>query len=151
MPNSDRQKTKIQAAVDDKGRRALAIQQEQFSGPLPHPETLQHYENIQPGFADRIIKMAESEQAHRHDCEKRALDAEISDGTADRLEAMRGQNFALLIGVVGFAVSAWAAYCGQQIVGAVVGGTSILSLVGAFLAGRKKDTSPPPPILTKRV
>jgi uncharacterized membrane protein len=37
-----------------------------FSSPLPHPTSLQGYEALVPGSADRFLKMAESEQRHRH-------------------------------------------------------------------------------------
>lgn len=43
------------------------------SGPLPSPEAFEAYERIQPGAADRIIKMAED-----------ALKAEIRMGYIDR-------------------------------------------------------------------
>lgn len=34
----------------------------QFSGPLPHPSILKGYDDIEKGFADRIVKMAEKDQ-----------------------------------------------------------------------------------------
>ena len=40
-----------------------------YSGPLPAPATIKKYENILPGSAERIFKMAEKEQAHRIDWE----------------------------------------------------------------------------------
>lgn len=36
-----------------------------FSGPIPDPESLAKYEQISPGFADRILNMAEEEAKHR--------------------------------------------------------------------------------------
>jgi uncharacterized membrane protein len=35
------------------------------SVPLPHPSELEHYENILPGAAARIIAMAENQSKHR--------------------------------------------------------------------------------------
>jgi uncharacterized membrane protein len=40
-------------------------------GPLPSPDTLNKYEQIQPGFANRIIKLAEDEATHRRSLERR--------------------------------------------------------------------------------
>lgn len=37
-----------------------------YQGPIPPPEVLEKYEKISPGFADRIVKMAEIEQEHRN-------------------------------------------------------------------------------------
>lgn len=44
-----------------------------YSGPLPHPQQLKAYDDITPGAADRIIAMAERENAHRHKKETAAL------------------------------------------------------------------------------
>ena len=44
-----------------------------FSGPLPPPALLQGYENIKPGFAERIVQMAEGEANHRREQEKKPL------------------------------------------------------------------------------
>jgi uncharacterized membrane protein len=40
---------------------------------LPHPEILEGYDYVIKGSADRILRMFEKEQEHRHDWEKRAL------------------------------------------------------------------------------
>ena len=39
-----------------------------YIGPIPPPEILNSYDKIQPGFAERIIVMAEKEQSERHKC-----------------------------------------------------------------------------------
>jgi len=44
-------------------------QVQQWSGPLPAPESLAKYDNIVPGAAERILVMAEKEQNHRHHTE----------------------------------------------------------------------------------
>ena len=36
-----------------------------YSGPVPSPKMLEHYEKIQPGSADRLIKLTENEQGIR--------------------------------------------------------------------------------------
>ncbi len=48
-----------------------------FSGPLPPPEILQRYNEIVPGAADRIIKMAESQHHHRQALEKSVVDSNV--------------------------------------------------------------------------
>jgi len=58
-PNSDSNST-------DSRQMVMASSQEFFAGPLPPPYIMQGYENILPGSADRILKMAEGEQSHRH-------------------------------------------------------------------------------------
>ncbi len=44
----------------------LTLQAKHFEGPLPPPEQLKQYEEVSPGFAERIVQMAEKEQDFRH-------------------------------------------------------------------------------------
>ena len=59
-------------------RRAQVAISQQFSGPLPPPEILAKYEQILPGAADRIIKMAESQQSHRQRLEQKVIESNTS-------------------------------------------------------------------------
>ena len=43
---------------------------EQFTGPIPHPEHMQRYQDIDQSFPNRILKMAESNLAHKQSVEK---------------------------------------------------------------------------------
>lgn len=49
-----------------------------FQGPLPPPEILAGYERALPGAADRIVTMAEKNQAHRHALEAKVIPAGIA-------------------------------------------------------------------------
>lgn len=42
-------------------------------GPLPDPETLAQYEQIQPGFANRVITLAEGEAQHRRGLDRKVI------------------------------------------------------------------------------
>jgi uncharacterized membrane protein len=44
-----------------------------FQGPLPPPEILARYNDVVPGCADRIISMAERQQSHRHNLERKVV------------------------------------------------------------------------------
>ena len=39
---------------------------ETHSGPLPAPRQLSDYEAVLPGLAERIVRLTEAEQQHRH-------------------------------------------------------------------------------------
>jgi uncharacterized membrane protein len=52
---------------------------QQWTGPLPPPAALEHFDRIIPNGADRIMKMIEQEQAHRIAYEKEALSAVKAD------------------------------------------------------------------------
>lgn len=52
-------------------RRQMAVSAEyHHSGPIPDPMTLERYDQILPGAAERIIKMAEDQSTHRREIEK---------------------------------------------------------------------------------
>jgi uncharacterized membrane protein len=53
----------------------LAFREESFSGPIPPPNFLAEYEKIQPGLADRLVKLAENQAAHRQEIEKKVIEA----------------------------------------------------------------------------
>lgn len=70
-----------------------------FSGPLPPPETLILYNDAHPGLANRIVTMAEKQQDHRIDIEKKAVSGEIEI----RREALRAAfvlGLAIVLGAV---------------------------------------------------
>ncbi|MFW5635662.1 MAG: DUF2335 domain-containing protein [Thermodesulfobacteriota bacterium] len=50
---------------------AQEIVAEKYSGPIPAPEALRQYGDINPDFPDRIIQMAEKEMKHRHRMEEK--------------------------------------------------------------------------------
>lgn len=64
-----------------------AIKQESFSGPIPHPELLQKYDEVKPGFAERIISMAERQLDHRINCEDKVVD-DYSEAQSRFIKAM---------------------------------------------------------------
>jgi|SaaInl7_200m_RNA_FD_contig_21_1784156_length_681_multi_9_in_0_out_0_1 hypothetical protein len=43
---------------------SVSIEETRHSGPLPSPDTLQKYEEVLSGLADRIMTMTETEQTH---------------------------------------------------------------------------------------
>jgi uncharacterized membrane protein len=47
--------------------------QTSYSGPLPPPELLEHFEKIIPGGADRIFAQFEAQTAHRQGLEAKVI------------------------------------------------------------------------------
>lgn len=64
-----------------------------YAGPIPNPEALARYEEILPGAADRIIKMAEEQSAHRQKIENEVIKSSIEN-------SKRGQIFGATIAMV---------------------------------------------------
>lgn len=52
---------------------AISYRSTRFSGPLPSPETLHEFEQVLPGLAERIVRMAEQEADHRRLVERRLV------------------------------------------------------------------------------
>lgn len=59
-------------------RFAAHQQQIIFSSPLPPPEILSKYEQIQPGLINEILQLTKTQNEHRRDSETKNLDAQIA-------------------------------------------------------------------------
>lgn len=117
----------------------MATKVASFRGPLPPPSLLQGYDDIQPGFAERIVRMAEGEADHRRQLEQKALDADIKLSHKDFTERRWGQCLAFTIVLVMAAIGGYLGINGKQVVGSVFGGPAIIAIVGAFLNKKKSN------------
>lgn len=106
------------------------IQEKSHSGPLPDPETLVKYNSVIPDGADRIMKMAENQQNHRMAIEKSLV-------SSQSLQSKLGQIFGLLIGLTGIICGTYLASIGQDVVGSIIAGGTVVSLVSVFVLGKK--------------
>lgn len=116
--------------------RAVAHVSQTYSGPIPPPQMLAEYEAVQPGFADRIISMAEKEQANRHLLENKAVDGAIKKDA-------RGQHYALMtsFGVLGG--GSLLIYTGHDWAGVALCASALTGLAYIFVSGnRKKENIP---------
>lgn len=121
--------------LDPKQREVIiksfqAVRQESFSGPIPHPEMLQGYENVKQGFAERIVAMAEAQQQHRIDCESKMVAGTVSDSS-------RGQWMAFIVAVLFLVAAVVLGLNGHDWLGGVIGGGTLIALVTVFITGRK--------------
>lgn len=87
-------------------RQILAASQ-QWSGPLPPPAALEHFNAIIPNGAQRIMSMVEQEQAHRIAMESTAMSAATGD-------TKRGHLIGGGICVLAILASAVTAYIGAH-------------------------------------
>lgn len=103
-----------------------------FSGPLPPPEVLAKYNDAVPNGAERIMAMAEKQQAHRQAIESRVIKWNTLD---QRMGLFLGFVLALSVAAGGF----WLIYAGKDGVGIAAVITSIAGPTGAFIWGRWKQ------------
>jgi uncharacterized membrane protein len=65
-------------AMSKSAQMTQVVTQRITTGPLPEPETLARYEQVQPGAADRIIRMAEQQAEHRRGIEKTVVNGNVA-------------------------------------------------------------------------
>ena len=115
--------------------RSLTVtaQRYRFSGPLPAPEVLRKYDEIVPGAAERIIRMAEEQSAHRRRLEQAVVVGDIASARRGSILA-----FILAIGVIagGFALIA----TGKDAYGIAAIIAALASLAGVFVYGRRRKS-----------
>ncbi len=116
--------------------RSIFVSQTSFrSGPLPPPEELARYNEIIGFGAERIFKMAEDQSVHRRQIEAKVVDAQIR-------QSDRGQHLGFVVAVVFLGGALWVTFAGHDAVGGILGGTTIVGIVTAFVTGKwqqKKD------------
>jgi uncharacterized membrane protein len=100
------------------------------AGPLPDPNELAAYNQVIENGADRILKMAEAQSAHRIRIESCVVQSQ-------QRQAFIGQLSGLVIGISGLSLATYASVNGQPWFGAAIGGATLGSLVKAFLATRE--------------
>ncbi|SDY86339.1 DUF2335 domain-containing protein [Nitrosomonas sp. Nm33] len=113
-------------------KQTLTIEASAFSGPLPHPAILKQYDAIQPGFAERILVMAEKDADHIRSMQQKAL-------AAKKQEVTLGQVFAVSIGIVALLCGAYVSVNSHPLYGTLLGGGSVIGLVTVFILGRSKS------------
>jgi len=105
------------------------LEAQSFQGPLPPPSLFGQYDQILPGSADRILSLAEKEQAHRQKWESEVLNAQKS-------EISRGQWMGFGLSIFALTIAFLCAYFGFPIVATVCISTVLVGIVTAFLRGR---------------
>lgn len=117
--------------VSDELRTAV-VQSATFVGPIPPPALFEHYDEVVPGAADRILKMAEKEQDHRHAWEMEEI-----------RESFWAQKLGLCIGgltfsgLIGGAI--YGTYIGNEIIVGIFLGVGVVAVAGRFII-RRGDT-----------
>jgi uncharacterized membrane protein len=113
-------------------RQTSVTREYHHSGPLPDPITLQGYDQIMPGLANRIVMMTESQHAHRISMEKKV----VNSGVRNSLMGIISGFLAVVI-MVGAGV--YLALNGLELGGAIIGTTGLAGLVGVFIYGTQSN------------
>jgi uncharacterized membrane protein len=103
---------------------------EVHGGPLPDPEILAKYEQVMPGAAERIFKMAETEQHERHLMVYR-------DHRIKSVATLLGQVLAFVMGMSGIIGGVYLVAKDKSLAGFSVFITSLTALCGVYLYNRQ--------------
>jgi uncharacterized membrane protein len=106
----------------------LEARQEVFLGPLPPPEMLRQYAELNSEYPERIFRMVEAHVA-----------ADVTTKNRESAAIMRGQLFTFGLGCIGFGVSALLAIKGLEAgaIAAAIGGISPI-IISALTNLKKK-------------
>ncbi len=100
------------------------------SGPLPSPEDLEHYNEVIPNGADRIMKMAENQLEHRLSIEKSVVNSNNNDS---RL----GQIFGFVLSIVCIGAAVYLGINDHEWLAGIIATTTIIGLITTFVLGKK--------------
>lgn len=134
MTNSGKVIPQIQGPPSVQRKTVVTGVIEAHHRPLPSPDEFAGYESVLPGSAERILRMAEAQAAHRQDMERLMISANIR---AER----RGQWFGLIATVLVLGAVCFSVYFKQTVAAALLGFGGISGLISAFITATKKAKS----------
>lgn len=114
----------------DRGEHLVHGASMTYEGPLPPASEFDRYEQVCPGAADRILSMAEREEAHRHDTEDRIVDSIIRQSKLGQIFA-----FSIALGSLGTVIFSLVI---DKPFGAVAPAILALTSLSAVFIGSKK-------------
>lgn len=113
-----------------------------WEGPLPPPTALGQYDDILPGSAERIMRMAEAQAEHRIEQEQHSSQQEDvrvqTEGTAvigDSRRGYIGLIFGFILSLLIISLGAYSIIWGNPWVGVAAIGINIAGLAGVFVYG----------------
>lgn len=102
------------------------------SGPIPDAETLAKYNDIIPNGADRIMKMAENQSAHRQNLEEIVINGGNS-------RANLGVIFAFVFAMTIALIGGFLIYYDKTIQGMIFAGAGLAGIVYLFIYGTRSQ------------
>ncbi|MDR0368014.1 MAG: DUF2335 domain-containing protein [Bacteroidales bacterium] len=113
-------------------KRQIVAASQHYSGPIPDPESLAKYEQIMPGAAERILRMAENEAKNRHKNENRLTKSYLITTILGIIFAF--SSVVLICGLVYYALKCG---FGTEAAGIAVG--AIASVAGVFMFFKRSN------------
>lgn len=107
------------------------VERKTFSGPLPAPEDFAAYKNVVPDAPERILAMAEKQQQHRIETERKIVDSNIKS-------SLRGQVLGAIMAIICLLCCVYLGIHGHDVLaGSIV--AIIVSVVTIFALRKRSD------------
>ena len=116
-------------------------QQMLYQGPVPPPQILEKLESVLPGAAERIFKMAEKDQDNMIVLQQKAQDSARQAAVEEHKENTLSLWMAFVVCSVFVICGTVLVVSGHDAVGATMIGTTLLGVIGSFLAQRRTNRS----------
>ncbi|WP_278925353.1 DUF2335 domain-containing protein [Staphylococcus auricularis] len=109
------------------------------SGPLPDPKDFEEYEEVLPGSADRIVKMAEKNQSHRIEIEKQEQEKYYESNNTITIKGIVSSTIISVSGIMGSVVlgifgNEWAA----GLIGTLSLGNIVVNMINSTVNNIKR-------------
>jgi uncharacterized membrane protein len=95
---------------------------------LPAPETLQKYETILPGIAEKLADQAVQQTSHRIEMERKLVNSYV-------WKSLLGLIFGFIVGLTGIGGGLYLTFLGYNVIGIVFSSATLVSLVMSFIYG----------------
>ncbi|MCY4103088.1 MAG: DUF2335 domain-containing protein [bacterium] len=118
-----------ETSSDESAQVVSSTSLENFAGPLPPPNVVDAYGDINPGFPERIFALTESSLAHRQ-----AMDRGRSRRSTVGLVA------GVVIALSFLGVAAWLINGGHGVFGTILGSVDLVALVSVFVLGHRNGS-----------
>lgn len=110
-----------------------------FHGPLPPPEMLQQYEQVQPGLIALITERSGKEQDFRHEMNRRLQDREDCTLRHLAMKTYAGQACAFVLALSGICGGIWLSANDHKVEGLGTVITTVAALAATFITGKITD------------
>ena len=112
----------------------------EYSGVLPHPSIVQQYDQLVPGAAREILNMAQTQQIHRMEMEKKEQEHDHKLLNSTLKLQLIGQVTAALIILSTLFISFYLIFTGHSIEGLVAVLLPLAGVAAVVIKGRKESS-----------
>lgn len=128
----------VPVSIEQKAQRGMTIRKIEMSGPLPDPMSFAAYDQTTPGAGERILAMAEKEQAHRHSTESLLIRTQTEDMRKEHWDVRLSHVCALIAVLALLGVSTLLVCTDYPVYGSLLSGATVVGVITAFVQGKRQ-------------